>query len=503
MKTLEGIDISKWQGKVDFSKVKMAVDFVILREGYRKTIDQKFIEYVKGCNDNGIQIPGVYHFIYALSVNDAVTEANSCIKNVKKAGLGKDIIIFADFEYDTVTDAKKKGVTLGSKECIAFTQAFCETVEKAGYKAGIYTNQDYYKNMYKGQLVDKYVLWFADYEGSASYPCTFHQTSASGSIPGISGNVDTDKWYQAEEASDPVPEQANVADKIVEKAVSFLGYNEKDGSHKKIIDIYNNHKPLARGYKVKYTDAWCATFVSAVAIECGCTDIIPTECGCQEMIKLFQNLGRWIEDDSYSPAKGDVIFYDWQDSGKGDDTGYSDHVGIVEKNDGKTITVIEGNKADAVSRREIAVNGKYIRGYGILGTKEASEPVQEDSIDELVEAVLAGQYGTGDARKQALGDKYEEVQAEVNKRLKKASEAQKIPVGIATNKDDSIAGTYTVTDNLNLREGAGTDHKIIKCMLAGTKVISYGYYTPVGNNKWYYVVAGNDKGFCDCRWLSR
>lgn len=503
MKTLEGIDISKWQGKVDFSKVKMAVDFAILREGYRKAIDQKFIEYVKGCNDNGIQIPGVYHFIYALSVNDAVTEANSCIKNVKKAGLGKDIIIFADFEYDTVTDAKKKGITLGSKECIAFTQAFCETVEKAGYKAGIYTNQDYYKNMYKGQLVDKYVLWLADYEGSASYPCTFHQTSASGSIPGISGNVDTDKWYQAEEASDPVPEQANVADKIVEKAVSFLGCNEKDGSHKKIIDIYNNHKPLARGYKVKYTDAWCATFVSAVAIECGCTDIIPTECGCQEMIKLFQNLGKWIEDDSYSPAKGDVIFYDWQDSGKGDDTGYSDHVGIVEKNDGKTITVIEGNKADAVSRREIPVNGKYIRGYGILGTKEASEPVQEASIDELVEAVLAGQYGTGDARKQALGDKYEEVQAEVNKRLKKASEAQKIPVGIATNKDDSIAGTYIVTDNLNLREGAGTDHKIIKCMLAGTKVICYGYYTPIGNNKWYYVVAGNDKGFCDCRWLSR
>lgn len=503
MKTLEGIDISKWQGKVDFSKVKTTVDFAILREGYRKAIDPKFIEYVNGCKANGIQIPGVYHFLYSLSVDDAKAEAKSCIKNVEKAGLGKDIIIFADFEYDTVKDAKKKGVTLGSKECIAFTKAFCETVEAAGYKAGIYTNQDYYKNMYKSQLMGKYIVWLADYEGEAGFSCIFRQISSKGSVPGISGSVDLDEWYQAEEASDPVPEQANVADKIIEKAVSFLGCNEKDGSHKKIIDIYNNHKPLARGYKVKYTDAWCATFVSAVAIECGCTDIIPTECGCEEMIKLFQKLGRWVEDDSYSPKKADIIFYDWNDSGSGDDTGTSDHVGIVESNNGKKITVIEGNKADAVSRREIAVNGKYIRGYGILGTKEASEPVQEASIDELVEAVLAGQYGTGNARKQALGDKYEEVQAEVNKRLKSASEGDKTPEGIATNKDDSIAGTYTVTGNLNLRKGAGTDHKIIKVLLAGTKVLCYGYYTPVGSSKWYYVVAGNDKGFCDSRWLSK
>lgn len=496
MKTLKGIDISKWQGKVDFSKVKTAVSFAILREGYRKAIDPKFIEYVKGCKANGIQIPGVYHFIYALSVDDAKAEAKSCMKNVEKAGLGKDVIIFADFEYDTVTDAKKKGVTLGSKECIAFTKAFCETVEAAGYKAGIYTNQDYYKNMYKSQLMDKYIVWLADYEGEAGFSCIFRQTSSKGSVPGISGGVDLDEWYQAEEASDPVPEQA-LADRILEKAVSFLGCKEEDGSHKKIIDIYNGHKPLARGYKVKYTDSWCATFVSAVAIECGCTDVIPTECGCEEMIKKFQKLGRWVEDDSYLPAKGDVIFYDWQDSGKGDDTGYSDHVGIVEKNDGKTITVIEGNKGNAVSRREIAVNGKYIRGYGVL---EARTSPKEPSLNELVEGVLAGRYGNGDARKQALGNRYEEVQAEVDKRLKKASGT---PEGIATNKDDSIAGTYTVTGNLNLRKGAGTDHKIIKVLLAGTKVLCYGYYTPVGSSKWYYVVAGNDKGFCDSRWLSK
>lgn len=158
---------------------------------------------------------------------------------------------------------------------------------------------------------------------------------------------------------------AKLAKSIIEQAKSWLGCKESDGTHKKIIDVYNNHKPLARGYKVKYTDAWCATFVSACAIKCGYTDIIPTECGCSPMIQLFKNIGSWVEDDAYVPKSGDIIFYDWQDSGIGDNTGVPDHVGIVEKVSGSTITVIEGNKNNAVERRNIQVNGKFIRGYGV------------------------------------------------------------------------------------------------------------------------------------------
>lgn len=158
---------------------------------------------------------------------------------------------------------------------------------------------------------------------------------------------------------------AKLAKSIIEQAKSWLGCKESDGTHKKIIDVYNNYKPLARGYKVKYTDAWCATFVSACAIKCGYTDIIPTECGCSPMIQLFKDIGSWVENDAYVPKSGDIIFYDWQDSGIGDNTGVPDHVGIVEKVSGSTITVIEGNKNNAVERRNIQVNGKFIRGYGV------------------------------------------------------------------------------------------------------------------------------------------
>lgn len=169
------------------------------------------------------------------------------------------------------------------------------------------------------------------------------------------------------------------ASKVVEQAKAWLGCKESDGSHKKIIDTYNSHKPLARGYAVKYTDAWCATFVSAVAIKVGCTDIIPTECSCNKMIELLKGIGAWAENDAYVPKAGDILFYDWQDSGTGDNTGSSDHVGIVEKVVGDTITIIEGNYSNSVKRRNLRVNGKTIRGYGV--PKYDAEPAPAPSVE--------------------------------------------------------------------------------------------------------------------------
>ncbi len=153
--------------------------------------------------------------------------------------------------------------------------------------------------------------------------------------------------------------------KIVTQARKWVGLKEADGSFKVIIDTYNSHKPLARGYALKYSDPWCSGFASAVAIACGATDIIPTEVGCEKHVNLFKKMGIWNEADTYVPSPADYIFYDWQDSGSGDNKGGSDHVGIVEKVENGVITVIEGNYGEAVKRRTINVNAKYIRGYGV------------------------------------------------------------------------------------------------------------------------------------------
>lgn len=322
--------------------------------------------------------------------------------------------------YDTVNKAKSQGVTLGKTQCIAHTKAFCEQVTSLGYKAGIYSNIDYYKNMYDKNLIEKYVFWLAHYtSGDPAYSCVFQQYGSTGKINGISGNVDMD-WYFGETKT--TVDTSKSAQKVLNIARSWIGCKESDGSHKQIIDVYNSHKPLARGYAVKYTDAWCATFVSACAIKAGVTDILPTECGCEPMVKLFQGLGEWVENDAYVPSAGDVIFYDWDDNGVADNTGWTDHVGIVESCDGKNIVIIEGNKNDAVGRRTLAVNGKYIRGYGVpkYTSKATDTSTAKKSIDEIAQEVIQGLWGNGDDRKNRLtsaGYDYSAVQSKVNQLL--------------------------------------------------------------------------------------
>ena len=175
--------------------------------------------------------------------------------------------------------------------------------------------------------------------------------------------------------------------KVIKTAEAYLGCKESDGSHRKIIDIYNSHKPLAVGYKVTYTDAWCSAFVSAIAILCGLTDIIPTECGCGRHIDLFKQLGIWVEDDGYIPDMGDIILYNWNDSGNGDCTTGASHIGYVVSCNGKTIKVIEGNISNSVGYRTISVNSRYIRGYATPNYASKSEPDDENLVAELMELV--------------------------------------------------------------------------------------------------------------------
>lgn len=167
------------------------------------------------------------------------------------------------------------------------------------------------------------------------------------------------------------------AKQVLDAARAYIGCKESDGSYKKIIDLYNSHKPLARGYAVQYKDAWCDTFVSAVAIKAGAVGIIGTECGCEEHIRIFKNKGIWIEDGRITPQLGDIIMYNWDDNTQPND-GYSDHIGFVERVSGGIITIIEGNYKNAVGRRTISVGHGNIRGYA--RPKYASEsPAQSNS----------------------------------------------------------------------------------------------------------------------------
>ena len=200
--------------------------------------------------------------------------------------------------------------------------------------------------------------------------------------------------------------EKQLREKVVTVAKQFIGCKESDGSHRKIIDIYNHYKPLPRDHKMTYTAAWCAAFVSAVAIEAGMTSIMPVECGCNYMIALYKKIGRWQENDAYTPKPGDVIFYDWddgKDSTATDDTGRAEHVGIVTAAASGIISVIEGNKNDSVAFRTVQTNGRYIRGYGLpdyakLATPDVSpvpKPVAKCPYPEPKAAPRYGSKGVG------------------------------------------------------------------------------------------------------------
>lgn len=165
----------------------------------------------------------------------------------------------------------------------------------------------------------------------------------------------------ASKGDDPV--STVTADKILDIYRSWIGYSEANGKHKKIVDLYNSHKPLARGYAVRYSDSWCDTCLSAAFIKANAVNLIGgTECGVEEHVKIFKRAGIWIEDGTIAPKPGDIIVYNWDQKTQPND-GYADHIGIVESVSGNTITTIEGNYKDSVGRRTIAVGNGQIRGY--------------------------------------------------------------------------------------------------------------------------------------------
>lgn len=212
------------------------------------------------------------------------------------------------------------------------------------------------------------------------------------------------------------------ANDILNIARGWIGYSEKNGKFKEILDVYNAHKPLARGYKIKTTDEWCAAFVSACFIRANATDLSGTEVSCSKFIEIFKQKGIWIEDGSQKPKVGDIILFDW-DTKVQPNNGAPDHIGLVEQVNGNTIICIEGNKGEKVDRRTINAGWGYIRGFArpkYSGEGVVHAPAKKKTIDQIAQEVIRGAWGTGTARKTALtkaGYDYAAVQARVNEIL--------------------------------------------------------------------------------------
>ena len=270
--------------------------------------------------------------------------------------------------------------------------------------------------------------------------------------------------------------------KAVEAVRGWLGAVPGSAKHADLLAAYNGHKPLARGYAIRPSDAYCAATVSAAWIRAGVAAIAPLEVSVPKMTALAQKAGIWVEDDGYVPAPGDAVVYDWQDDGRGDNRGYPDHVGLVEKVSGGVISVIEGNMGAGhlVGRRALAVDGRYIRGficpdYASLadetslppgGKVAAEQPDEGKSAAAVAREVLAGKWGNGAERKRRLtaaGYDYKAVQAAVNRLVKEKNNPASPEKTVAAVAREVLAGKWgNGAERKRRLTAAGYDYKAVQ-----------------------------------------
>lgn len=194
-KEIKGIDVSKYQGNIDWKKVKQSgIDFAIIRAGYGKgTIDKCFKQNIEGALNAGLKV-GAYWFIYATNLDALLQNAKAFSNALAPYRKNVTMKMWCDWEYDSDAYCNKNGVVLDKATRTAWVKQFIEAVKSYGYDCGVYTNPDYIKTKF-GDL-SMYPLWIASYsKKKPNYDCFMWQYSSKGSVPGIVGNVDMNICY--------------------------------------------------------------------------------------------------------------------------------------------------------------------------------------------------------------------------------------------------------------------------------------------------------------------
>lgn len=244
--------------------------------------------------------------------------------------------------------------------------------------------------------------------------------------------------------------------RIVNTAKSYIGTVGGSSNHSDILHFFNTVKP--QGYTAHKNDPWCSEFVSACVIQTfgkkTAMTYFPLSASCPQMIVEAKAKSIWVEKDSYIPKMGDFILYDWDDKEpKKENKNSPDHVGIVEKVKDGVIIVIEGNVSDKCKRRNVNVNGRYIRGFVTPHYERIEVKVYHKTDKEIVKEVLAGEWGNGTTRKNALianGYDYTNIQKEVTRISKLTEKTLEGKFGNGADRVKSLGNDYDIVQwNIN------------------------------------------------------
>lgn len=246
----KGIDVSKYQGNIDFKKVKNAgIQFAIVRIGYGQYESQKdeyFEANYEGFKSQNIPV-GVYLYSYAKSVSDAKKEAAVVLKWLN--GRELNLPVYYDIE-------DKSQINLGKNTLTKMCEAFCEEIEKGGYWAGVYANKYFFTTYLDYQkLGERYTLWVAQYNDVNTFSGKYDmwQYTSSGRVNGISGNVDLDTLYKdifTDTGNDRVdlPDLSDYNGTSIVDALKSVGYDSSFDSRKNLyreVDFTDTYKGTA------------------------------------------------------------------------------------------------------------------------------------------------------------------------------------------------------------------------------------------------------------------
>ena len=221
--TAQGIDVSQWNGTIDWAQVKAAgIDFAILRIGYGSSgVDSRFAANVKGCQDNDIPF-GVYVYCYAWDAASARSEAEGTLARLRSAGVSSSDLslpVYYDMENeyrpqnedgtDNTSDPRfgdpagvdgqnqYRFIEGGAQTFAEMASTFASVLQDSGYGVGIYANLNWWNNYLTDPAFSQWDRWVAQYKTACSYEGEYSawQYTASGSVPGINGAVDMNWWY--------------------------------------------------------------------------------------------------------------------------------------------------------------------------------------------------------------------------------------------------------------------------------------------------------------------
>ena len=546
MAEIKGIDVSSFQGKPDWTKVKNSgIKFAILRIHQKSGIDTSFEHNYKGCKSNGILIGG-YKYSYALTPAQAIDEAEDVLSVL--GGRGLDFPVFYDLEWSQQRSFGKQAI-----ENIAV--AFLTRIKKAGYKVGIYCNLDWYNNVLSDAL-KQYDCWIARYPANDNGSVQERlrpsvgvgwQYSSKGKVSGISGNVDMDVFY-----TDYRTEQkgeVTVAKTKLQKFTELGDYYANNGSNKPYLEKrtnaylddfqknagYNNYTKFARdvdnwGQPGCQGQPWCAEYQFwKLAKVLGITKALQIMGGgfynCVSITNHAKANGTWHN----SPKVGALVIFR-----------NGSHVGSVRKYDKTYVYTNEGNTSSvagvvanggACRNKQYKLTDSAIDGYVWIdwgeektvaetwkATGTAISTVDDLYIRETPNGYVLGQINKGNrveinGEKSGMWTKVKVAGIGIGWAATKYLQIDGVKNATTTisKKQDKTQRLYTgqvTASSLNVRTWAGAEYPNIKkypTLSSGNKVDVMNFTQKAKDGtSWYYIrIAGKYFGFVSAKYIKK